>query len=101
MVLQCQVRFINFERTELPNEIFRHNVEEKKKYLAEIQLDVEKSDAEIQVYGPYFIICLYMSRVVYADFISVSLWRYCSHHHIMTKFCWENHSQNSISKPIN
>ncbi|GAA0148657.1 hypothetical protein LIER_43014 [Lithospermum erythrorhizon] len=27
------VRFINFERTKLPEEILKHNVEEKKKYL--------------------------------------------------------------------
>lgn len=45
------MRFINFERTKLPNEILKHNIEEKKKYYAEINLDVEKSDAEIQVYS--------------------------------------------------
>ncbi|KAK4486863.1 hypothetical protein RD792_006171 [Penstemon davidsonii] len=47
------VRFINFERTKLPNEILRHNLEEKKKYFAEIHLEVEKSDAEIQAEGVY------------------------------------------------
>ncbi|CAA0808615.1 Histone-lysine N-methyltransferase ATXR3 [Striga hermonthica] len=47
------VRFINYERTKLPSEILRHNIEEKKRYFAEIQLDVEKSDAEIQAEGVY------------------------------------------------
>ncbi|KAL8478350.1 hypothetical protein ACS0TY_030310 [Phlomoides rotata] len=47
------VRFINFERTKLPNEILKHNIEEKKRYFAEINLDVEKSDAEIQAEGVY------------------------------------------------
>ncbi|KAL9259116.1 Histone-lysine N-methyltransferase ATXR3-like protein [Drosera capensis] len=47
------VRFINFERTKLPDEILRHNVEEKKKYFAEICYEVEKSDAEIQAEGVY------------------------------------------------
>lgn len=44
-----KVRFINFERVKLPDEILRHNMEEKKKYFAEICLDVEKTDAEVQV----------------------------------------------------
>lgn len=44
-----QVRFINFERTKLPKEILKHNLEEKKKYFAEISMEVEKSDAEVQV----------------------------------------------------
>lgn len=44
-----QVRFINFERTKLPEEILAHNLEEKRKYFSEICLDVEKSDAEVQV----------------------------------------------------
>lgn len=43
------MRFINIERTKLPDEILRHNIEEKKRYFAEIHLEVEKSDAEIQV----------------------------------------------------
>lgn len=43
------MRFINFERTKLPKEILKHNLEEKKKYFADISLDVEKSDAEVQV----------------------------------------------------
>ncbi|KAK9285863.1 hypothetical protein L1049_025064 [Liquidambar formosana] len=47
------VRFINFERTKLPEEILRHNVEEKRKYFAEISLEVEKSDAEVQAEGVY------------------------------------------------
>lgn len=46
------MRFINFERTKLPNEILKHNIEEKKRYFAEINLEVERSDAEIQVYFP-------------------------------------------------
>ncbi|EPS70938.1 hypothetical protein M569_03815, partial [Genlisea aurea] len=47
------VRFINFERTILPNEILKHNIEEKKKFFAEINMEVEKSDAEIQAEGVY------------------------------------------------
>lgn len=44
-----KVRFINFERTKLPEEILRHNLEEKRKYFSDICLEVEKSDAEVQV----------------------------------------------------
>lgn len=47
------VRFINFERTKLPAEILKHNLEEKKKYCAEISLEMEKSDAEVQAEGVY------------------------------------------------
>lgn len=47
------VRFINLERTKLPEEILRHNLEEKRKYFAEICLEVEKSDAEVQAEGVY------------------------------------------------
>lgn len=43
------MRFINFERTKLPEEILKHNLEEKRKYFSDIHLDVEKSDAEVQV----------------------------------------------------
>jgi hypothetical protein len=44
-----KVRFINFERTKLPAEILKHNLEEKRKYFSEICLEVETSDAEVQV----------------------------------------------------
>ncbi|XP_010551744.1 PREDICTED: histone-lysine N-methyltransferase ATXR3-like [Tarenaya hassleriana] len=47
------VRFINFERTKLPEEILKHNLEEKRKYFSDICLDVEKSDAEVQAEGVY------------------------------------------------
>ncbi|XP_030546348.1 histone-lysine N-methyltransferase ATXR3 [Rhodamnia argentea] len=47
------VRFINFERTKLPEEILRHNLEEKRKYFLDICLEVEKSDAEVQAEGVY------------------------------------------------
>ncbi|CAI0460733.1 unnamed protein product [Linum tenue] len=47
------VRFINLERTKLPQEILKHNLEEKKKYYSEISLDVERSDAEVQAEGVY------------------------------------------------
>ncbi|KAG0503619.1 hypothetical protein HPP92_003691 [Vanilla planifolia] len=47
------VRFMNFERTKLPDEILKHNVEEKKKFFSEICLEVEKSDSEIQAEGVY------------------------------------------------
>ncbi|XP_059661034.1 histone-lysine N-methyltransferase ATXR3 [Cornus florida] len=47
------VRFINFERTKLPEEILKHNLEEKRKFFADICLEVEKSDAEVQAEGVY------------------------------------------------
>ncbi|GAB4859487.1 hypothetical protein Ancab_010954 [Ancistrocladus abbreviatus] len=47
------VRFINFERTKLPDEILRHNVEEKSKYFTDICYEDEKNDAEIQAEGVY------------------------------------------------
>ncbi|XP_055823205.1 histone-lysine N-methyltransferase ATXR3 [Solanum dulcamara] len=47
------VRFINFERTKLPDEILKHNLEEKKKYFSDICLDVEKNESEIQAEGVY------------------------------------------------
>ncbi|KAL5976100.1 hypothetical protein ACLOJK_020430 [Asimina triloba] len=49
------VRFINFERTKLPDEILKHNLEEKRKVFqeSEICLEVERSDAEIQAEGVY------------------------------------------------
>ncbi|CAL5342484.1 unnamed protein product [Camellia sinensis] len=47
------VRFINFERTKLPEEILKHNLEEKRKYFADISIEVEKSDAEVQAEGVY------------------------------------------------
>lgn len=43
------MRFINFERTKLPDVILRHNVEEKKKYFADVSLEIERGDAEVQV----------------------------------------------------
>lgn len=47
------VRFINFERTKLPQEILRHNLEEKRKYFVNISIDDENNDAEIQAEGVY------------------------------------------------
>ncbi|KAK4796122.1 hypothetical protein SAY86_028448 [Trapa natans] len=47
------VRFINFERTKLPQEILKHNLEEKRKYFLDINLENEKSEAEIQAEGVY------------------------------------------------
>ncbi|XP_065013683.1 histone-lysine N-methyltransferase ATXR3-like isoform X1 [Musa acuminata AAA Group] len=47
------VRFINFERTKLPDEILRHNLEEKRKFFSDICLEVEKNDAEVQAEGVY------------------------------------------------
>lgn len=43
------MRFINFERVKLPEEILRHSLEEKRKYFVDVCLDVEKNDAEVQV----------------------------------------------------
>ncbi|WOK96446.1 histone-lysine N-methyltransferase ATXR3-like isoform X1 [Canna indica] len=47
------IRFINFERTKLPDEILRHNLEEKRKFFSDICLEVERNDAEIQAEGVY------------------------------------------------
>ncbi|KAH9614532.1 hypothetical protein KSS87_020109 [Heliosperma pusillum] len=47
------VRFINFERTKLPEKILKHNLEEKKKYNLEISVEMERSDAELQAEGVY------------------------------------------------
>ncbi|PIA58437.1 hypothetical protein AQUCO_00500399v1 [Aquilegia coerulea] len=50
------VRFINFERTQLPEEILRRNLEEKRKYFSEMFVSDEKteaSDAEVQAEGVY------------------------------------------------
>lgn len=61
-----KVRFINFERTKLPEEILKHNLEEKRKYFSDICLEVETSDAELQVYiyqlSPFFIFYFYFVR---------------------------------------
>ncbi|XP_061369493.1 histone-lysine N-methyltransferase ATXR3-like [Gastrolobium bilobum] len=47
------VRFVNFERTKLPEEILKHNLEEKRKYFSDVCLEVERSDAEVQAEGVY------------------------------------------------
>lgn len=59
---KMKVRFINFERTKLPEAILKHNLEEKRKYFAEIHLEDEKSDAEIQVLCG-FVIISYCHRI--------------------------------------
>jgi len=58
-----KVRFINFERTKLPEEILKHNLEEKRKYFSDICLEVERSDAEVQVcsLSVYFLLCTLFS----------------------------------------
>lgn len=43
------MRFIYLERQKLPDEILKHNVEEKRQFLIEINMDSEKNDAEVQV----------------------------------------------------
>jgi hypothetical protein len=43
------VRFIFFERQKLPDEIFKHNVEEKRQFFTDINMDSERNDAEVQV----------------------------------------------------
>jgi hypothetical protein len=45
------VRFIFSERQKLPNEIFKHNVEEKRQFFTDINMDSERNDAEVQVYA--------------------------------------------------
>ncbi|KAJ6824003.1 cellulose synthase-like protein D3 [Iris pallida] len=47
------VRFINFERSKLPEAILKHNLEEKKKFFADINFEAEESDAEVQAEGVY------------------------------------------------
>ncbi|KAF3777531.1 Histone-lysine N-methyltransferase [Nymphaea thermarum] len=47
------VRYINFERTKLPEEILKHNLEEKRKFFSDICLEVEKNDADVQAEGVY------------------------------------------------
>ena len=42
-------RFMNFERPKLPAEILKHSLEGKRNYCSYICLEVEKSDAEVQV----------------------------------------------------
>lgn len=49
MYVVMKVRFINFERTKLPQEILKHNLEEKRKYFLDINVENEKSEAEVQV----------------------------------------------------
>ncbi|XP_071698145.1 histone-lysine N-methyltransferase ATXR3-like [Rutidosis leptorrhynchoides] len=46
-------RYIHFERTKLPEVILAHNLEEKKKYFADICLESEKHEAEIQAEGVF------------------------------------------------
>lgn len=53
-----KVRFINLERTKLPAEILKHNLEEKRKYFSDICLEVEESDAEVQVMFSCPILCV-------------------------------------------
>lgn len=43
------MRFIYLERQKLPDEILKHNVEEKRQFLIDINMDSEKNDAEVQV----------------------------------------------------
>ena len=60
-----KVRFINFERTKLPEEILKHNMEEKRKYFSDIHLDVEKSDAEVQVRTSFLFTFLRVLSIVH------------------------------------
>lgn len=61
-----KVRFINFERTKLPDEILRHNLEEKRKFFSDICLEVEKNDAEVQVHAElqFSCSCLFVSDLL-------------------------------------
>uniref|UniRef100_A0A6V7QV50 SET domain-containing protein n=1 Tax=Ananas comosus var. bracteatus TaxID=296719 RepID=A0A6V7QV50_ANACO len=45
------VRFMNFERKKLPDEILKFNLEEKRKYFSDINIESEKSEAEVQAEG--------------------------------------------------
>eukprot|EP01018_Ginkgo_biloba_P011217 Gb_22849 [translate_table: standard] len=47
------VRFINLERSRLPDQILKHTIKEKKKAGVEIFYEFEKSDSEIQADGVY------------------------------------------------
>ena len=44
---------MNFERTKLPEEILKHNLEEKRKFFSEICVETEKIEAENQAEGVY------------------------------------------------
>jgi hypothetical protein len=80
-----KVRFINFERTKLPEEILKHNLDEKRKYFSDVCLEVERSDAEVQVCS------LFPSRASLSYikmafvFFKSSMWmRYSS----LPQICW-------------
>lgn len=68
-MLLLKVRFINFERTKLPDEILKHNLEEKKKYFSDVCLEVEKNESEIQVSMQ----CMMSDGVLYFHFYSLYL----------------------------
>lgn len=57
-----KVRFVNFERMKLPEEILKHNLEEKRKYFSDICLEVERSDAEVQVCSLFLLLCFIIKR---------------------------------------
>lgn len=67
------MRFINLERTKLPEEILRHNLEEKRKYFSDICLEVERSDAEVQVSA-----CAYDDVLIKCDGLCFLLLCVCS-----------------------
>lgn len=71
-----KVRFINFERTKLPAEILKHNLEEKRKYFSDICLEVERSDAEVQVscWLSYFSLIVYVHACICLSRLALSLW---------------------------
>lgn len=78
MYSMVKVRFINFERTKLPEEILKHNLEEKRKYFSDICLEVERSDAEVQVRSVCwsFPLCTLLSwddirNIVFSFFIQI------------------------------
>lgn len=79
-----KVRFINFERTKLPEEILRHNLEEKRKYFSDICLEVEKSDAEVQV--NFVDSSLSLSMYIYRH-IHTCMHVFCGCHWIIISYC--------------
>lgn len=64
------MRFINFERTKLPEQILRHNLEEKRKYCIDISLDAERNDAEIQVCRCSHLVCTWNLHVFEPSLVS-------------------------------
>lgn len=56
-----KVRFINFERKKLPEEILKLNGEEKMKYIPNYNPEDDKIDAQIQVKSVFWCLLFHLS----------------------------------------